>query len=225
MQLRVSAFITFALVAAVAVTSGASFAAPKKSKKERIKVLRQRLHNLKASKKVKQQQLRQTKRTQRRLSDQLNDSYVRLEAANDALKASALRLRRAEEAVRAATRRLELAEAKLEEQQDRFGRRIALHYKEGPTTYLSVLLGAGNMSEMLDRRYYVSRVFSIDSELLTELRTAQEAVARERRSLVTRRSELAEAHRDNAMRVQRVAEEANEREDLLKAVQTERALQ
>jgi murein DD-endopeptidase MepM/ murein hydrolase activator NlpD len=86
-------------------------------------------------------------------------------------------------------------------------------------------IGSGDMSEMLDRRYYVSRVFNVDSELLTQLRTAQEAVARERRALVTRRTELAEAHRDNALRVQRVAEEANEREELLKEVRKERTLQ
>jgi murein DD-endopeptidase MepM/ murein hydrolase activator NlpD len=191
----------------------------------KVRALRERLQALKAKKAVKQAQLRQTKRAQRRLSDQLNQSYQKLESAKGALKASEQRLHLAEKAVRAATERLRAAEIRLALQRRRFGKRIASSYMEGPVSYTDVLLGSRNISDLLDRQYYVSRITSRDAELLKELRRAQQEVADERRGLVVRREALAQAHEENAARVADVASEAAQREGLLHEIEHERALQ
>jgi murein DD-endopeptidase MepM/ murein hydrolase activator NlpD len=199
--------------------------AAKPTKKQRIAQLHRRLKAISAKKAEKKAELRQTKRTQRRLADQLNASYEQLEQAQDALKQSQARLRAAELEVRAATKRLKVAEDNLRKQQRLFGRRIAVSYKEGPISYADVLLGARNLSDFLDRQYYVSRVTAHDAELLTGLREAQRKVAEERQRLVERKAVLASAHQDNEERLARVAEQARERARLLAETKRERALQ
>ncbi|HEU4754116.1 MAG TPA: peptidoglycan DD-metalloendopeptidase family protein [Armatimonadota bacterium] len=215
--------LALVLVSGLWLVSRSEAARP--TKKQRIQALRQRLHALTQKKAVMRAELRETKKTQRRLADQLNDSYERLEEAQSALKASEQRLRVAETNVRAATRRLAEAEQRLKVQQRRFGRRIAASYMEGPVSYADVLLGARNLSDFLDRQYYVSRVTSYDAGILKELRKAQQEVARERQRLVEQRAALAAAHQENQESVARVAQQTEQREKLLQAVKRERALQ
>ncbi len=214
------------LVLAVAPLTPDLAAAPRKADpKAKVQALRQRLKALKSQKAAARAELRQTKRAQVRISDQLNASYQRLESANEALQRSARRLRLAEQEVARATRRLAAAEARLKEHQSRFGRRIAVSYMEGPVTSLDVLLGARDVSDFLDRQYYLSRIAQHDAELLRGLRLAQQEVARERRLLLEQKAALASAHEENAEHVAAVAREASAREKLLEAVRRERAVQ
>lgn len=220
--------ITLALSCALLVLAEA--APGKKAKKKpdpkaKIVALRKRLKHLADRKADTRAELRQTKRAQYRMADQLNASYQRLESANEALKRSERQVRAAEQAVRVTTQRLEAAEARLEEQQRRFGRRLAVSYMEGPVTSIDVLVGARDVSDFLDRQYYVSRVASQDSELLAKLREAQQEVARERRLLLERKAELTAAHEENEEHVAAVARQAAERERLLQAIRRERAVQ
>lgn len=195
------------------------------NKKARIQQLRTRLKSITHKKAQTQADLRVTKRTQRRLADQLNGTYQRLEVANEALKRSEARLLKAEQAVAAATQRVEAAQARVKQQQQRFGRRIAASYREGSVTYTDVLAGSRNLSDFLDRQYYVSKVMERDSHLLADLRGAKEALATEQDRLLRWRGDLSLAHRDQAERVAQVARETMERERLLRQIAQERALQ
>lgn len=218
--------VTAALVVLLSLSGlAASEAAKKPGKETRVKQLRKKLQTITKQKAQKQAEIRVTKRTQRRLADQLNESYERLEVANEALKRSEARLRKAEQAVAQATRRVENAQLRVRKQQERFGRRIAASYREGPVTYTDVLVGSRNLSDFLDRQYYVSKVMERDADLLAELRTAKEALAQEQDRLVRWRGDLSLAHRDNAEQVAQVAQETAERERLLQQIAQERALQ
>lgn len=195
------------------------------SQKQRIQTLRNRLNNLNQKKKQTQATLRVIKRQQVYLADQLNESYERLEAAQEALLASQARLKAAERQVQETQGRLRAAEEKLAIQRRRFGRRIAVSYQEGPVTYLDVLLGARNLSDFLDRQYYVSLVMGQDASLLKGLRAAQQAVLRERQVLLDKKARLAEAHQENLERMAQVTYQAAEREKLLEALRRDRILQ
>jgi murein DD-endopeptidase MepM/ murein hydrolase activator NlpD len=231
-QSRRSLAVWLALGAlAASLCGGASEAARISSRqraqvrKGRIQALRNRLHTLREKKKEKRAQIRQMKRTQRRLSDQLNDSYERLERAKHSLAVSEKKLRKARADVDTTTARLRAAEVRLALQRRRFGRRLALSYQEGSVSYADVLLGSRNLSDFLDRQYYVSRVTSQDAELLTNLREAQELVLRERRRMLEVQQVMAAAHQENRDLVRQVAQEAQERETILQAIERERALQ
>lgn len=198
---------------------------PKQSRKQRILTLRTRLKTLTQKKVATQAQLRTIKRAQVRITDQLQDSYERLENANTALQASEVRLRLAEQQVQSTQQRLVEAEQRLALQRRRFGRRIAASYQEGPVTYTDVILGSRNLSDFLDRKYYVSRVMGQDAVLLEGLRDAQQAVIRQRQALVEKKRRLADAHQDNLQRVAQVAEQAAARKMLLQELQRDRVLQ
>jgi murein DD-endopeptidase MepM/ murein hydrolase activator NlpD len=197
----------------------------KQSRKQRIQTLRTRLKTLTKKKVETQAQLRTIKRAQVRIADQLNDSYERLENAHAALQVSEERLRTAEHQVQRTQEHLVEAEQRLALQRRRFGRRIAASYQEGPVTYTDVMLGSRNLSDFLDRQYYVSRVMGQDAELLDGLRDAQQAVMRQREALIEKKKRLAEAHQDNLQRVAQVAEQAEAREKLLRELKRDRALQ
>jgi murein DD-endopeptidase MepM/ murein hydrolase activator NlpD len=223
--LRALALAGALIISGLCLVSSTEAAKPKPTKKQRIQALRQRLRALSQKKAVMRAELRQTKKTQHRLADQLNDSYERLEQAQHKLKASGVRLKQAEASVRAANLRLQAAVERLKQQQRRFGRRLAASYMEGPVSYADVLLGARNLSDFLDRQYYVSRVTSHDAGILKALRDAQREVALERQILVQERAALAEAHAENQDLVAQVAAQAEAREQLLQQVRKERALQ
>jgi murein DD-endopeptidase MepM/ murein hydrolase activator NlpD len=223
---RATRTLWVALAAVVFSLSGlVATEAARPTKKQRIQALRQRLKSLSHQKAEKREQLKEMKRAQGRLSDQLNESYERLEKANEALKLSAERLRKAEVAVQEATERLQRAKARLLDQQESFATRLAAYYKEGPVSYAEVLLGAQDVSDFLDRQYYVSRVVSADADLVSELREAKDEVARQQKRLLAYQAELTAAHEENADRVAQVASQASAREELLKTIERERALQ
>lgn len=224
-RLRTALLLCGTLTLLVGLSVVPPVSAAKVGKKQRIQALRQRLKQISEKKEEKRAELRETKRAQRRLSDQLNESYQRLEDANEALRVSEQRLRAAEADVRASTQRLKTAQDRLLAQQRRFGKRIAYYYKEGNVTYLDVLFGARDISDFLDRQYFVSRLMDQDAEIVRDLREAQIQVALERLRLVERRAALATAHQENAARVQRVADQAQERSKLLATITRERNLQ
>lgn len=212
-------------VAFVSLFALAASDAAKPTKQQRIRALRQRLKQLSGREARQRTELRQTKRTQRRLADQLNESYQQLETANESLKTTEERLARAEQAVHRCTARLQEAEADLKLQQQRFGRRIAHYYQEGPTTYVDVLLGARDMSDLLDRQYYVSKVMDQDASVVSRLRSARERVASEREQLLDHKASVAAAHAERARQVALVAERTSGLETLARSIQQERALQ
>lgn len=213
------------LLVSLFALAGTEAVAKPKDKKSRVQALKSKLKVIDKKKAAKRQQIQVTKRTQRRLADQLNESYDRLESANKALKNSQDRLRRAELVVQQATQRVNAAQERVRVQQARFGKRIAGSYREGAVTYTDVMVGSHNLSDFLDRQYYVSKVMQRDSDLLSDLRQAKERLAEEQDRLVRWKGDLDLAHRDNAARVAEVAREASERERLLQQIAHERALQ
>lgn len=220
--------VTLLLALLLASAAGWEARAEKPKKPDtaaKIRALRERLRTLNQKKATARVGLRETKRSQRRIADELNASYQRLEQANAALKTSAFRLHQAEVLVRQATARLKAAEARLKEQQRRFGRRLAVAYMQGPVSATDVLIGARGLSDYLDRQYYVEQVMGEDADLLSELRAAQREVARERRTVLARRSELSVAHEENFTRVAEASRQAADYETRRKALLKERSAQ
>ncbi len=213
------------LVPLAAPTGSAQTKKKPATKKERIRQLRARLNRLSTEKREQRQELRETKKQQARLADRLNTSYQRLEDANAALARSATRLRDAEVAVARANRQLAEAEERLRQQRQRFGKRIAFYYRQGTVEYLDVLLGSADLSDFLDRKYYVDRIVGQDALILGELKEAEAEVARRREILLRDREVLAEAHRENQDLVIRVAAETTEMEKLNRYLRNERVAQ
>ncbi len=195
------------------------------NKKSRVRSLKSKLGALKQATKQQQARIRQTKQKQRRFSDLLQETYEKLEAAQDQLDRSALRVRLVMRQVSASTARLERAEKRLQEQQDRVGKRLSVSYQEGPVSFADVMLGARNMSDFLDRQYYINCIMRQDATLLRELDETRQTVVRERAYLLRRQDALAEAHRENARFVVEVQVQAKNWKSMLIQLRKERIYQ
>lgn len=204
---------------------GAALAAASRPAARKIRQLRERLKILQSREHLQRVELRQTKRSQARLADQLNESFQQVEDANRALADAARQVALAERKVRATERRLADAERDLQRQQDEFGNRLSLAYMEGPVSISDVLLGASDLTDFMDRKYYVEQIAENDAELLRLLREAQERVERERDALLREKAELENIERRRALALQTAQEKADEQERLLQAMRAERALQ
>lgn len=66
------------------------------------------------------------------------------------------------------------AKAVEEQQYDAMVTRIRMIYEAGDTDYLSLLLSAGSLSEMLNQASYIEAIFDYDQRMLTEYEAARE---------------------------------------------------
>ncbi|MGN1030700.1 MAG: murein hydrolase activator EnvC family protein [Butyricicoccaceae bacterium] len=86
---------------------------------------------------------------------------------------------------------LEAAIAKMEEQEALFKTRARVLYECNDTSYLGVLLGAEDLTDMISRMEIVSQFNQYDNELLDEYTAAKEEVERQKASLEADRQEQA----------------------------------
>lgn len=212
------------LLLGLAAGTAAARPAPAKSK-QKIQGLRQRLKTLLQRTHAQRVELRETKQDRYRLADALNQSYQRVENANAALAEARNQIREAELRIARIERELAEAQARLDEQEERFGKRLRIAYMEGPATLSSVLLGARDLSDFMDRQYYVQQIAASDAELLSGLRTAQEAVERKRDELLREKAGLEEIERRRAELLEEAQEQAEEQARLMRKMQQEQALQ
>lgn len=68
-------------------------------------------------------------------------------------------------------------EATCVKQQDNLAQRARTIYMEGDLGYADVLLGAGSLSEMIDRLYYIQTICRHDEDLITDSKASQTLVA------------------------------------------------
>ncbi len=90
------------------------------------------------------------------------------------------------------TTQIELDEAILQEeiQYEAMKKRIQFMYEKGETSYVSLLLGAGTISDVMNRAEYIEKLYEYDETLLTKYMEAKEAVEEKKIQLEEEQSEL-----------------------------------
>lgn len=90
------------------------------------------------------------------------------------------------------TTRIELEEA-IENEQTQYAamkKRIQFLYEKGETSYVSLLLGAGSITDVVNRTEYIEKIYEYDDTLLSEYIAAKEAVEEKKKELEEQQSEL-----------------------------------
>lgn len=90
------------------------------------------------------------------------------------------------------TTKAELQEAIEQEQTqyDAMKKRIQFMYEKGESSYVTLLLGAGSISDVVNRTEYIEKLYEYDDTLLTEYIAAKEAVEAKKQELEEQQSEL-----------------------------------
>ncbi|EEG76827.1 DUF3048 domain-containing protein [Dethiobacter alkaliphilus] len=106
------------------------------------------------------------------LDEDIKERLARIDELESQLKDTQRQLRQTE---------VEIAEsqARLEEQNDAFAGRVRSAYMKGGMSYLEVLLGAENFSDLVVRVAYLARIFNQDAQIITAVK-AEYAVLQEK---------------------------------------------
>lgn len=90
------------------------------------------------------------------------------------------------------TTKIELEEAieKEESQYAAMKKRIQFMYEKGETSYVTLLLGASTISDVVNRAEYIEKLYEYDETLLVEYIAAKEAVETKKTELEEQQSEL-----------------------------------
>jgi 3D (Asp-Asp-Asp) domain-containing protein/peptidoglycan hydrolase CwlO-like protein len=110
----------------------------------------------------------------------------------DALQRRAARLRRQRAAL---AHELEIARVGARVSRQRLASRVRLLFDHGDTSAIEVIFGARSLDEALVALDGLSRVTSINQEVLTQLRSAKTRIGRASRALAVRQAKLAAATR------------------------------
>lgn len=115
--------------------------------------------------------------------------------------------------------KLELDEAvKIEEKQySDMKKRIQYMYEKGETSYVTLLLGASNIGDVMSRAEYIEQMYEYDQELLNEYIAAKEKVQEKKAQLEEEQAELEaslyELEQEKAELDKLIAEKKKEQED------------
>ncbi len=181
------------------------------------------LEGIQRSIRQQQEELRQAERQRRTLLGQIRNLDRQLDRSQRELADIERRLRATEAEVTRVKGELKEAEMKVEHRSDLLARRAVATYKEGPVTYLEVLIGATDFSDFLSRLDLLRFILVQDVELLHEVREDRERIARAREQLEQRRTEITGLRRQAQAKKASIERQTAERNRLLS--QTERDIE
>lgn len=128
-----------------------------------------------------------------------------------------------EEDISVKTVELDAAIAKMEKQDDLFKKRARTMYESGETTYLEVLLTAGDFSQMISRMEKIRQIMSYDDKLLNEYTATKAAVAQQKAELESDKADQEKYKTDLVKKKQSLDEQQKESKKLLDSLSADKA--
>lgn len=119
--------------------------------------------------------------------EQLDDQMVEIIASISLLEDE---IDEVEEQIEVTKGEYEEAKKREEEQYAAMKKRIQYMYEKGESSYISLLLGASNISDVLNRAEYIEKVYEYDDKLLKDYIEAKAAVEAKKLQLEEQQAEL-----------------------------------
>jgi len=184
---------------------------------------RRELEGIQRDIRQQQEELRRAESQRQTLLGQIRNLDRQLSRSQRELADIERRLRATEAEVTRVTRELAAAEAEVSQRSGLLARRAIASYKEGPVTYLEVLVGATDFADFLSRLDLLRFILIQDVELLHEVRADREQIAGTRAQLEQRRTEITGLRRQAQAKKASIERQTAERNRLLS--QTERDIE
>lgn len=168
----------------------------------RLRPLKRRQVNAQKNLAVAKNRLATTQRTLRDVQSQLQETRFRLN------------ITRAE---------LERTRKRLQERRDLLSERLVDNYKHGSVSYLSVLVGATDFADLLNRGYIVKKVIERDSDLLDEIKEDERRISQYMAMLAGQEQERAALEQKHRMLTRRAYAQATDCRQTLGEIARQRA--
>ncbi|MDW8800453.1 3D domain-containing protein [Clostridium sp. A1-XYC3] len=121
--------------------------------------------------------------------------------------------------------KLEAAEKNSREQEDLFKKRVRAMYISGADSYLSVVLSADNLTDLMSRVDMISKVIGYDNEITAKLREKQKAISKEKDALSNENKKLEALKESNENTLATLSKDIKAQKELLsKATEKENQL-
>lgn len=168
--------------------------------------------------------IRHLKSQKRSLSQQIQDldeTHERLEQELDVLRKD---LHRIKKEYKEQNIKLHNLTKSLEVSTTAFSARVVSYYKNGRFTYLRLLTRITDLSDLIDRIYYLNQVFKKDEEIISTLKDAKRQVEIQRAVTEQKRKELEAVAAKVAAEDKKVKESIAEKQETMAAVEKDQHL-
>ena len=182
------------------------------------------ISQLKQQKKENEEKLGELNEEISELTDESKGITEELEELDDLLVEVLASVSLLEEDVEEVEEKIEVTKAELDEaikteekQYADMKKRIQYMYEKGETSYVTLLLGASSIGDVMSRAEYIEQMYEYDQELLNEYIAAKEAVEEKKVQLEEEQAELEaslfELEQEKAALDELIAEKKKEQED------------
>lgn len=155
------------------------------------------ISDLKEQKAANEQKLNEVNKTLSALNEESKGITEEIEVLDDQLVEVIASVSLLEDEIAKVEEDIETTKAELQEaieqeqtQYDAMKKRIQFMYEKGESSYVTLLLGAGSISDVVNRTEYIEKLYEYDDTLLTEYIAAKEAVEAKKQELEEQQSEL-----------------------------------
>ena len=160
--------IFLGIMAAIVICSGLVPAFAQKTTEQKLKESKQTVQELKEQTSEAKEQLDAAKQKERAISDRLDKLNDQLTDVQQSLEDLDTRITQKNDQIAATEQELDEMEQKRRERYEAMKVRIRFMYENSDSSLLNSLLGAGSMSEFLNRVEYFSQVVDYDRNQLEE---------------------------------------------------------
>ena len=177
-------------MAAIAVCSGLVPAFAQKTTEQKLKESKQSVQELKEQTSEAKEQLDAAKQKESAISDRLEKLNDQLTDVQQSLEDLDTRITQKNDQIAATEQELDEMEQKRRERYEAMKVRIRFMYENSDSSLLNSLLGAGSMSEFLNRVEYFSQVVDYDRNQLEEYQQLLTALNEKQTNYETQKEEL-----------------------------------
>ena len=177
-------------MAAIAVCSGLVPAFAQKTTEQKLKESKQAVQELKEQTSEAKEQLDAAKQKESAISDRLDKLNDQLTDVQQSLEDLDTRITQKNDQIAATEQELDEMEQKRRERYEAMKVRIRFMYENSDSSLLNSLLGAGSMSEFLNRVEYFSQVVDYDRNQLEEYQQLLTALNEKQTNYETQKEEL-----------------------------------
>ena len=177
-------------MAAIAVCSGLVPAFAQKTTEQKLKESKQAVQELKEQTSEAKEQLDAAKQKESAISDRLEKLNDQLTDVQQSLEDLDTRITQKNDQIAATEQELDEMEQKRRERYEAMKVRIRFMYENSDSSLLNSLLGAGSMSEFLNRVEYFSQVVDYDRNQLEEYQQLLTALNEKQTNYETQKEEL-----------------------------------
>jgi len=118
---------------------------------------------------------------------------------------------------------MELAEKKLDEQNTMFRNRIKAMYTTGNITYLEVMLGSENFSDMVSRMEWVEVIIEYDKNLIEEIKKEKALIEEKKAELTEQKNKIQTLKADADSKYKELEQKTSAKQTLMASLEKDKA--